>query len=317
MIEFALIGSFLIAFGIGSNDASNALGICIGSGILKFKKAIFLFGILVFLGILLNGEKVMKTVGKDLVETSTLTIIFSLTISTFLILASNLKKIPLSTHQVIIGSLIGSGLANHMKVNWEAFLKVILSWIISPLIATFISFGLYLFLERVLSKLPFLKLEKLLKIFLIVSAGLISYNTGANELATVLGPVIHAGIPLNLPLIFATASFMVFLGAFLLSYRVIETIGKGITSLDPFSGFVAQLGAGVCIFLFTLLGMPISTTYCIVGAISGVGLTKGLKTVRLSLIKKIIFNWFLAPLSAFLISYLFSLFFLKIFFIQS
>lgn len=308
MVEIALIGCFLIAFGIGSNDASNALGICIGSGILKFKKAIFLFGILVFLGILLNGEKVMKTVGKDLVETSPWTTIYSLTISTFLILISNLKKIPLSTHQVIIGSLIGAGMAYHLKVNWEVLFKVVLSWIISPLMATFISFSLYFFLEKILSTLPFLKLEKLLRIFLILSAGLISYNTGANELATVLAPAIYIGVPLNLLLIFAIASFIVFLGAFLLSYRVIETIGKGITSLDPFSGFTAQLGAGICIFIFTLLGMPISTTYCIIGAISGVGLTKGLKTIKLSLIKRIILNWFLAPISAFIITYFFSIF---------
>lgn len=311
MIELALVGCFLIAFGIGSNDASNALGICIGSGILKFKKAIFLFGILVFLGILLNGEKVMKTVGKDLVETSPWTTLSSLTISTLLILFSNFKKIPLSTHQVIIGSLIGAGVAHHLKVNWEAFLKVVLSWVVSPLVATLISFGLYLFLEKTLSKMPFLRLEKLLRIFLILSAGLISYNTGANELATVLGPVIHGGIYISLPFIFALASLMVFLGAFLLSYRVIETIGKGITSLDPFSGFAAQSGAGICIFIFTLLGMPISTTYCIVGAISGVGLTKGLKTVKLTLIKKIALNWFLAPLSGFAISYFFSTVILK------
>lgn len=306
IIELALLGCFFIALGIGSNDASNALGICIGSGILKFKKAIFIFGFLVFLGILLNGEKVMKTVGKDLVETNPWTTLSSLIISTFLILISNLKKIPLSTHQVIIGSLIGAGIAFHLKVNWEALLKVILSWLISPFVATILGLGFYLFLEKAFFKFSFLKIERFLRISLILSAGLISYNTGANELATVLGPVIHSGVSINPFLIFSGASFMVFLGAFLLSYRVIETIGKGITSLDPFSGFAAQLGAGICILLFTLLGMPISTTYCIVGAISGVGLTKGLQIVKLGLIKKIALNWFLAPFLGFIISYLFS-----------
>ncbi len=311
MIELALVGCFFIAFGIGSNDASNALGICIGSGIIKFKKAIFLFGFLVFMGIFLNGEKVMKTVGKDLVETSPLIVLSSMTISAFLIIGSNLKKIPLSTHQVIIGSLIGAGIAHNLKVKWESVLTVFFSWLVSPFIATILSFGLYLFLEKIFSKLSFLKIERFLRFSLILSAGLISYNTGANELATVLGPVIHGGISIYLPLLFALASLIVFLGAFLLSYRVIETIGKGITSLDPFSGFAAQLGAGITILLFTLIGMPISTTYCIVGAISGVGLTKGLKTVKLNLIQKIVLNWFLAPFLAFGISYLFSILIIK------
>lgn len=306
MLEIAIIGCFLIAFGIGSNDASNALGICIGAGILKFKKAIILFGILVFLGILLNGEKVMKTVGKDLVENSSGTLFSSLIISTFLVLLSNLRRIPLSTHQVIIGSLIGTGMAYSFKVNWASVFKVVLSWLVSPFVATFLSFIIYFLLEKTLSRFSFLKIEKFLRISLILSAGLISYNTGANELATVLGPVIHSVTLIPLVLIFAGTSFMVFLGAYLLSHRVIETIGKGITSLDPYSGFAAQLGAGICIFIFTLLGMPISTTYCIIGSISGVGLTKGLKTVKLPLIRKIALNWFIAPFSAFLISYAFS-----------
>jgi PiT family inorganic phosphate transporter len=81
---------------------------------------------------------------------------------------------------------------------------------------------------------------------------------------------------------------------------VIETVGKGITALDPYSGFAAQLGAGSCVLLFTFLGMPISTTYCIIGGISGVGMVKGMKTVRIDLIKKMAINWVLAPSIAFL-----------------
>ncbi|PMP95156.1 MAG: inorganic phosphate transporter, partial [Thermodesulfobacterium geofontis] len=94
-------------------------------------------------------------------------------------------------------------------------------------------------------------------------------------------------------------------------YRVIETVGKGITSLDPFSGFVAQIGAGICIFIFTLLGMPISTTYCMIGAISGVGMTKGLSTVKISLLKKIAINWLITLFTSFFLSFIFTKLILK------
>lgn len=313
MIELTILASFLIAFAIGSNDASNALSISIGAGVIKFKRAVFLFGILVFAGILLNGEKVMKTVGKNLVEINPETIAISLLISAGLIIFSNWKKLPLSTHQIIIGSLIGYALASKSSINIFSVIKIILSWIISPFLAFLISFFLYTILERIIPKISFFKIEILLRYFLLLSASLISYNTGANELATILGPVIYSQISINIWYLFLISSFLVFLGAYSLSKRVIETVGKGLTSLDPFSGFVSQISAGISVFLFTLLGMPISTTYCIIGAISGVGIIKGIKTVKTELLKKIIINWIISFFIALIFSFILTTGYLKFF----
>jgi phosphate/sulfate permease len=292
------IACILIAFGIGSNDTSNALGICIGAGIIKLRKAVLLFGCFVLIGLVLQGQKVMKTVGKDLLEVNSSVLSISLSISALFIILSNWKKLPLSTHQVLIGGLTGSGVASGIDVNVVSLLKIVLSWIISPLTAFFFSFILYKMMEKTLSKLSFFHIERILRILLLISGILIAYNTGANELATVLGPVIYSGLIGRMPS-FLLGAFFVFLGSVLLSNRVIETVGKGITALDPYSGFAAQLGAGSCVLLFTFLGMPISTTYCIIGGISGVGMVKGMKTVRTDLIKRMILNWALAPSIAF------------------
>jgi PiT family inorganic phosphate transporter len=158
-------------------------------------------------------------------------------------------------------------------------------------------------MEHTLSKFPLFRIERILRMLLLLSGGLIAYNTGANELATVLGPVIYSGLFERLEASLA-GSLLVFVGAYFISYRVVETVGRGITALDPYSGFAAQFGAGCCVLLFTFLGMPISTTYCIVGAISGVGLVKGTETVQSRLLRKILFNWFLAPSLAFILCYL-------------
>ncbi|MCX7725202.1 MAG: anion permease [Thermodesulfovibrio sp.] len=304
MIEIAIVASLLIAFGIGSNDASNALSICIGAGIIKLKRAIIFFGILVFVGILIQGQSVMKTVGKNTVDVNTSIVIVALTISAILIIISNWRRLPLSTHQVIIGSLIGAAFASHAALNISSIIKIIFSWIVSPFLAMGFSFFIYKALEMTVSKFPFFKIEKILRILLLLSGALISYNTGANELATVLGPVIHSGVEIDKIILFFIASFMVFLGAILLSHRVIETVGKGITTLDPYSGFAAQFGGGATVLFFTFLGMPISTTYCIIGGISGVGLTKGVKTVKFGLLKKIAINFALTPSLAFLFGYI-------------
>lgn len=297
-----LAACILIAFGIGSNDTSNALGICIGAGIIKLRKALFLFGCLVFAGFIISGQTVMKTVGKDLLEANLSILSISLSISAILIIFSNWKKLPLSTHQVIIGSLTGSGIASGVDVNFLSLFKIVFSWLISPPAALFSALILYRIMEKTLSKLPLFRIERILRILLLVSGMLIAYNTGANELATILGPIIYSGIigKMQASLI---GSFFLFLGAFILSSRVIETIGKGITTLDPYSGFAAQFGAGICVLLFTFLGMPISTTYCIIAGIVGVGMSKGMKTVKIELIRKIIVNWFLAPSLAFLICF--------------
>ncbi len=292
LIPFA--ACILIAFGIGSNDTSNSLGICIGAGIIKLKKAVVLFGCFVLIGIVLQGQKVMKTVGKDLLEVNPSMLSISLSVSAIFIILFNWKKLPLSTHQVIIGGLTGSGVASGVDVNAVSLLKIVSSWIVSPLTAFFFAFVIYQTMEKTLSRLPLFNIERILRALLLISGILIAYNTGANELATVLGPVIYSGLISKTPS-FLLGAFFVFLGAVLLSNRVIETVGKGITALDPYSGFAAQLGAGSCVLLFTFLGMPISTTYCIIGGISGVGMVKGMKTVRTDLIKRMIFNWALAP----------------------
>ncbi len=292
----------LIAFGIGSNDTSNSLGICIGTGIIKLRKAILLFGCFVLIGILLQGQSVMETVGKDLLKVNPAMLSISLSISALFIIVSNWKKLPLSTHQVIIGGLTGSGVASGADINFIPLLKIILSWIISPLFAFLFAFVIYRLMEKTLSRLSLFSIERILRILLLISGILIAYNTGANELATVLGPVIYSGLINKFPSFFL-GTFFVFLGAVLLSNRVIETVGKGITALDPYSGFAAQLGAGSCVLLFTFFGMPISTTYCIIGGISGVGMVKGMKTVKISLIRKMIVNWVLAPSMSFFICF--------------
>jgi phosphate/sulfate permease len=294
---------FLIAFGIGSNDTSNALGICIGCGVIKLRRALIVFGCFVLIGILLQGQRVMETVGKDLVAVNLPILSISLSVAALLIIVSNWKRLPLSTHQVIIGSLTGSAVASGAAVNFTAMTEIVVSWIDSPVVAFFTSLLLYKAMEKTISKLSLFRIEKILRTLLLFSGILIAYNTGANELATILGPVIHSGLieQLRASLV---GSLFVFLGAVILSHRVIETIGKGITTLDPYSGFAAQFGAGMCVLFFTSLGMPISTTYCIIGSISGVGMSKGMETVKFGLIRKIMANWVIAPSLAFLLSFL-------------
>ncbi|MEM4472798.1 MAG: inorganic phosphate transporter [Archaeoglobaceae archaeon] len=298
-----LVAFILIAFSIGSNDTSNAFGICIGCRILSLRKATFLLFSLAILGIFLQGEKVMETVGSDLIELSMEVSAIAMSVSALMIVLSNFRGLPVSTHQVIIGSITGAGVACGMKLSLSTLAEILLSWAISPFVAGIFAITIFTLLERMLRKYPIMKAEKILKSLLFISSVLIAYNTGANELATAIAPVLHVGI-FNLPILAIFGAFFLWLGAFLLSFRVIETVCKKITSLDPKSGLSAHLGAGIAVFSFTTLGMPVSTTYAMIGGITTVGLAKGVRTVSFETLRKIIFNWFFAPLSSFLISFL-------------
>jgi phosphate/sulfate permease len=295
---FPLIGCIFIAFVIGSNDTSNAFGICIGCGMIKFKKALCLFGPFVLVGMLLQGGKVMKTVGNDLLDVNISILGISLVVSALLIAVSNLKTLPVSSHQVIVGSLTGSGIASGVEVNVLSAAKIAVSWVMSPLGALLFAVLIFKVMEKTLSRLPVFHVEMVLRILLVLTGILISYTTGANELATVLGGAVYSGLlsPVHASV---GGAVLVFLGAFFLSSRVIETVGKGITTLDPYSGFAAQFGGAACVLVFTSLGMPVSTTYCIIGGVFGVGMLKGMETVRLDLIRKMALSWVLTPFLAF------------------
>ncbi|WP_202318932.1 inorganic phosphate transporter [Archaeoglobus neptunius] len=297
-----LIAAFAIAFAIGSNDTSNSFGICVGCGLLTIRRAVYILFILVLLGFLFGGGNVMQTVGGKIVELNGVIVSISLMISSAAIVVANYLRTPVSSHQAIVMSLIGSAFALGREIDLSTVTKIILSWIISPFGALAISILIYWIMERTLSGKPALKVERILRVFLLIGASVIGFNTGANELATALAPAIWFGTMSVLEGAVVGAT-MLFLGAWFISARVAESVGKGITALDPFSGFAAQFAAGLTVLLFTYLGMPVSTTYCTVGSITGVGLYKGFKGVRFAFLKRIILSWIFTPFTAFFISF--------------
>jgi PiT family inorganic phosphate transporter len=304
MLEFAsLIAFLLISFSIGSNDTSNSFGICIGCRVISLRKATLILFTLVILGLFAQGEGVMKTVGKDFVELNPEISAVSMAISALIIVSSNFRGFPVSTHQVIIGSLAGAAVAMNASISIATFAGILASWIFSPAAAGIIAASIFLMLERAVRRYSFVEIDRILKAMMVISAALIAYNTGANELATAMAPVLHAGISEKASLAFSGA-FLLFLGAFLLSGRVIETVCKGITALDPRSGLSAHIGAGISVLGFTAIGMPVSTTYAMIGGIASVGLLKGVKAVRIETLKRVVFNWFFAPSFSFLLSFL-------------
>lgn len=143
--------------------------------------------------------------------------------------------------------------------------------------------------------------EKMFAFLQILSAAYVAFGHGANDVANAIGPVaasleiikskslsLHTEVPTWL-LAFGGVGIVVGLATW--GWRVMETIGKKITELTPTRGFCAEFGAAITILFASKLGLPVSTTHCIVGAVLGVGLAKGIAALNLRVLREIVLSW--------------------------
>jgi len=151
--------------------------------------------------------------------------------------------------------------------------------------------------------------EKVFVYLQIISACYVAFAHGANDVANAIGPVAAvldvlkngaisetSTIP---PWLLALGGLGIVIGLATWGWRVIETIGKKITELTPTRGFCAEFGAATTILIASKLGLPISTTHCLVGAVLGVGLARGLSALNLGMIREIVLSWIVTiPASA-------------------
>jgi PiT family inorganic phosphate transporter len=147
----------------------------------------------------------------------------------------------------------------------------------------------------------FVRIEKIFAWLQVFSACLMAFAHGANDVANAIGPLSAAIYILQtglVPLHTAVPSWALGLGGFGIvvglatwGWRVIETIGKKLTELTPSRGFSAEFGAATTILIASRLGMPISTTHTLVGAVIGVGMARGIEALNLGLMRDIVSSW--------------------------
>jgi PiT family inorganic phosphate transporter len=143
--------------------------------------------------------------------------------------------------------------------------------------------------------------EKIFGYFQILSACMMAFAHGANDVANAIGPVsaaysiIVTGVVMSTTEVptwaLALGGFGIVVGLATWGWRVIETIGKKITELTPTRGFAAEFGAAATILIASRLGLPISTTHTLVGSVIGVGLARGIEALNLSMTRDIVISW--------------------------
>ncbi|PIZ15539.1 inorganic phosphate transporter [Candidatus Desantisbacteria bacterium CG_4_10_14_0_8_um_filter_39_17] len=300
-MNYQILGGIFLGWSLGANDAANVFGTAVSSNMVSFRKATILVAIFVLLGAVISGMPGLKTLGNLTSQTLNTAFIISLAAGITVTLMS-VFGIPVSVSQAVVGAIIGQGILQG-QLNFSELTKVIICWVASPLSAVVISFFLYPVLAGFFRKLHlhFLIYDKLMRFFLILAGIYGAYALGANNVANVSGVFYQAKI-LNSYSALLIGGLSIGFGALTCSRGVMLTVGRRIIPLDVFSSFIVVLSGAIAVHIFALIGVPVSASQSVVGAVFGIGLLKGMKMVNKKTLYKILFGWFLTPLIGIVLS---------------
>ena len=300
LIAVALLFDFLN----GLHDAANSIATIVSTRVLRPQYAVAWAAFFNFIAFLFFGLHVAQTIGTGIIDVSIVTprVIFgALTGAIVWNVVTWLGGIPSSSSHALIGGLVGAGVAKagFSAVVWGGVGKTSAAIVLSPLVG----FALALLLTLIVSWLfvratPF-AVDRKFRMMQFVSASLYSLGHGGNDAQKTMGIIAvllysqgYMGATFHIPFwVVLSCQAAMGLGTFAGGWRIVKTMGSKITRLTPVQGFCAETGGAITLFMATELGIPVSTTHTITGAIMGVGAARKVSAVRWNVANGIILAW--------------------------
>lgn len=300
LIGVALVFDFLN----GLHDAANSIATIVSTRVLSPRMAVALAAFFNFIAFLVFGQKVASTIGEGILDPAIVddAVIFgALAGAIFWNVATWLAGVPISSTHALVGGLIGAGMARAglKPLVWDGILKTGLGVIVSPTLGFVLALGLVLVVAWAFAKVRPAPAGRAFRLMQLVSASLYALGHGGNDAQKTMGViavllVAHHHLPnvSHIPLwVVLSCQAAMALGTLAGGWRIVRTMGSRITRLSPQQGFCAETGGAISLFLFTNLGVPVSTTQTITGAIVGVGAARRVGAVRWSLATGILWAW--------------------------
>ncbi|HBT95390.1 MAG TPA: anion permease [Coriobacteriia bacterium] len=308
VVIFALVFEFINGF----HDTANAIATSVYTRALSVGAAIALASGMNFVGALMF-EGVAKTISSGLVggEIELYVILAALLGAIVWNLVTWWRGIPSSSSHALIGSLIGAAVMYAMSLDdiiWSGVLnKVIIPLFTSPLIGFFLGFMVMKLINWLVHRIPRNKVNKVFLRLQIFSAAAVAFMHGTNDAQKTMGIITMALFvaamlpdPGHIPLwvkILCGATMAA--GTAVGGWKIMKTMGGGVTKLEPAGGFAAQTTSASVIGIMTALNAPISTTHAITTSVMGVGSSRRLKSVKWKVAKDIVTTWVITlPVSA-------------------
>jgi inorganic phosphate transporter, PiT family len=296
-----LLGGIFMGWSLGANHAANVFGAAVSSRMVKFWTAAVIASVFVIFGAVISGSPGIETL-KGLTSFGIEDAVISSVAAAITVTIMTVLGLPVSTSQSVVGSIIGIGILNG-QFNYAGMGKVAACWFGTPVLAALVSILLYKILAYFYNRLRLNIFESdvVIRTGMILAGAYGAYALGANNVANVTAVFVGAGLisVFNAALI---GGVSIALGILTYSRPVMETVGKKLVKLDPFSALIVVLSLGVTVHFFTVVGVPVSTSQAIIGGVLGVGLLKGVDTINRRTLYHILTGWFLTPVVACLFS---------------
>jgi PiT family inorganic phosphate transporter len=325
LIVFIIAVALVFDFINGFHDSANSIATVVSTRVLSPGVAVFWAAFFNFVAAFVVGTAVAKTIGKGLIDVGVVdhhVILGGLVGAIAWDLITWYLGLPSSSSHALLGGYAGAAIA---KAGFHAlilsgWIMPVLFIVVSPLLGLVIALALTVGLSWLLRRAAPGPVDRVFRRLQLLSAGLYSLSHGANDAQKTMGIIVSLLVatqahfvdvpdwltPLHLttadriPLwVVLAAHTAIALGTAAGGWRIVRTMGTRITKLRPFGGFCAETAGGITVLLASSLGVPVSTTHTITGAIVGVGASQRLSAVRWGVATRIVWAWVLTiPMSA-------------------
>ncbi|MDI6711494.1 MAG: inorganic phosphate transporter [Bacillota bacterium] len=318
-----IIAGLFFGWTIGSHYTGAVMGTAFGAKLITARNATLLIAFSVILGATLESHNVVKTIGTGIIEAKDMTVFSAMImmLTAALVTAANTwLKLPVSTSQLAVFSVVGAGLAMQVKVSWETtILALAITWVGTPILGVILGF----ILTKMMDRLNALKASEVAAVyqtsdgttmvdksgsdktsekrqrywgyFLILVCCYAAYTLGCNNTGNAVGVFFGTGAFKSEMMAGFVGGIVIAIGALTWGRPLLEKVGLHIVSLDLNSAIGAQLAQGITAHVAAFLGYPTSMNQAMIGGIAGAGLARGIKAIDLKAIKEIVISWFLTP----------------------
>ncbi len=323
MVILVIVIGLALSFDIinGFHDAANSIATVVSTKVLTPFQAVVWAAFFNFIAYKVFGLHVANTVGKGIVHTEIVTLqvlIAALAASIIWNLITWWKGIPSSSSHTLMGGFVGAAIAHagfHV-VFYAEVLKIIAFIVLAPLIGMTVSIIISMTLLNICKGISNRKVDKTFRRLQLLSAAAYSLGHGANDAQKVMG-IIYVALIASGKLtaldsipewVVLSCQLSMAIGTLMGGWRIVKTMGTRITHLRPFEGFSAETGGALTLFGTSMLGIPVSTTHTITGAIIGAGVTKRISAVRWGVTTDIVIAWIITiPVTSLLAALLYFL----------
>jgi inorganic phosphate transporter, PiT family len=310
LVVLALAFDFMNGF----HDAANSIATVVSTGVLKPAQAVLFAAFFNVLAITIFHLSVAATVGKGIVQPGVVDthVVFGALLGAitwnFL---TWLWGIPSSSSHALIGGIVGAVIAKGGASNliMAGIGKTVIFIFVSPFLGFVLGSLMMVLVSHIFKRSTPSRIDRWFRRLQLVSAGAYSLGHGGNDAQKTIGIIwmlliatgyVATGDKSPPPWVIYSCYIAIGLGTMFGGWRIVKTMGQKITKLRPVGGFCAETGGALTLFLATALGIPVSTTHTITGAIVGVGSTQRASAVRWGVAGNIVWAWiFTIPASAF------------------